>query len=394
MRLAWIENRTYPVTFGAAPWFDLNATDLRLPLSFYCGYSPAGNLAGLGAEPFGSKLAFGLICQQQPLAVAQASAGSAAKELALTKMVIDTNTALMILTALFAGFAARLIGRSWLVASAIVAMLLSRGRWLSGLGQVSDYYIWGLMLSVWLVFSCYFFKTASRYPFAAIWLALMALGLSFPETHLLFCALALVWLAVFLSPDWGEVGPPSPIRLLGAVDLPVGQAVAVHRRQLLPLAIASGLALMLSLGIYFNQLPSGHAFHWWDLRLLMSWFRELSGPVDIDLSLALVSMLIALVLPSPRRYPLLKVAITLVATALVIVVAASGWCTLATAELPRAQYFNVLLKPAYILAVFEPLLLVLGGLSLALIAGRIYDGLKKLTPAHSESSDSYRSETP
>lgn len=387
MRLAWIENRTYPVTFGPAPWFDISATDLRLPLSFYCGYSPAA-ATGLGTEPFGSRLAFALICQQG------ASTGGAAAEQAFTKAVIDTNTALMILTALFAGFAARLIGRSWLLASAIVAMLLSRGRWLSGLGQVTDYYIWGLILSVWLMFSCYFFKTASRYPFAALWLLLMALGLSFPEAHLLFIALALVWLAVFLSPDWGEVGPPSPIRLLGAVDLPVGQAVAVHRRQLMPLAVAAGLALMLSVGLTLEQLPSGHVFHWWDLRLLMTWFRELSLPIDIDLSLALAAMIIALILPSPRRYPLLKVAITLVVTALAIIVAASGWYTLASAELPRAQYFNVLLKPSYILPVFEPLLLVLGGLSLWLIAGRIYDGLKKLAPSSPESSDGYPAETP
>lgn len=411
MRLAWIENRTYPSIFGASPWFELSAADRQLPLTFYCGYS-SGDLTGLGLEPFRSRLAFALICStsagsdapspapfaQAPQTFTPAQAPLAeslsAWEQALKAAVTDTNTALMILTALMAGFVARLIGRSWLLASAIVAMLLSRGRWLSGLGQVSDYYIWGFILSFWLVLSCYFFKTASRYPFAAAWLFLMAAGLSFPETHLLIIALAAVWLAVFLSPDRGEVGPPSPIRLLGAVDLPVGQAVAVHRRQLLPLAAAGALGLALSLGLYLKGLPPAQVWHWWDLRVVILWFQQLYRPVDIDLSLAMAGMVIALILPSPRRYPLLKVAIALVFTALMVIIAASGWWTLATAHPARPSYFDVLLKPSFILPVFEPLLLVVGGLSLALLAARLYDFLTTVPRTSPQRDEGYRADTP
>lgn len=391
MRLAWIENRAYPTYFGDQPWFAVSSEPLQLPLSQLCGLVPTMP-AGYGTEPLNTVLGFGFICHYDrlltPPALAEPKSGRATplatakfgamEESQLRQVVVDTNTTFMILTALIVGFTARLVGRSWLLASAIVAMLLSRGRWLSGLGQVSDYYLWGFILSVWLMMSCYFFKTASRYPFGALWLFLWLIGMSFPEAHILFSTLVVVWLVVYLGPDQGDVGPPSPIRLLGAVDLPVGQAVAVHRKLLLPLALCSGMGLLASILIYRPRLLPVQVLHWWDLRVLGRWYTELVAPMDIDLRFAMSAMLIALLLRHHRRYPLLKVAISLVGTALALMMMASAWSALPKENLLTSSYFGVILKPGYILPVFEPLLLLLGALSLWMIGGRLYDFLKTL----------------
>lgn len=359
MRLAWIENRSYPTYLGDLPWFDFGSAELALPMAQLCGYVPSFP-DQLGLSPLRTLEAFGVICHFDQVLAQNPKVPS---EPRLRQIVVDVNTTAMILTALVLGFCARLIGRSWLLASAIVAMLLSRGRWLSGLGQVTDYYLWGLILAGWLLSACYFFKTASRYPLAAAWLLLLGLSFSLPETHLLFCALALVWLTIYMQPSLGEVGPPRPIRLFGAVDLPVGQAVAVHRRQLRPLAWLAFAGMVLSLSLYTPSTP----LPWitsWSLAMLEPWFHAVVEPIDIDLTIAISAMVVVLILGSHRRFPLLRAAISLVVTAMALVIAMSAWLALPSTQLHLVSYFNVILNPSYILPIFEPLLLMLGGLCL------------------------------
>lgn len=359
MRLAWIENRSYPTYLGALPWFDFGSVELALPMTQLCGYVPSFP-ARLGLSPLTTLEAFGTICHFDQVVDQSPKLPSESR---LRQIVVDVNTTAMILTALVLGFCARLIGRSWLLASAIVAMLLSRGRWLSGLGQITDYYLWGLILACWLLSACYFFKTASRYPLAAGWLWLLGLSFSLPEAHLLFCALAIVWLVIYMRPSLGEVGPPRPIRLFGAVDLPVGQAVAVHRRQLRPLAWLAFAGILLSLTFYIRGTP----LPWvnsWSVATLGPWYRALVEPIDIDLTIAMSAMVIVLILVSHRRFPLLRAAISLVVTAMALVITMSAWLALPSAQLQLSSYFNVILNPRYILPIFEPLLLMLGGLCL------------------------------
>lgn len=380
MRLAWIENRAYPTYFGDIPWFSDSAAEPLVPISQLCGYAPAleVELSNL-KEPLGTAGAFAFLCHIDlvfdPIPSEGWQEGSPLTESQLRRAAADINITLMILTALALGFSARLIGRSWLLASAIVAMLLSRGRWLSGLGQISDYYLWGLVLAFGLLAACVFFKTASRYPFIAIWLGTLILGFPLPEVHLVFCAFALVWLALYATPGGREVGPPVPIRLLGA--LPIGQAVAAHRRTLSILALAAAVGLVASLAFYAPRLAGVHLVHAWDLRVLGEWYQQWYAPIDIDIGIAMTAMVAALVLPRQRRYPLLQVTITLVVASLAFVSVASAWRALpkAVSELPTS--FNIIANPNFIVPVFEPLLLMLGGLSLAIVGAALYHELRR-----------------
>ncbi|MBF0440610.1 MAG: hypothetical protein HQK54_01775 [Oligoflexales bacterium] len=110
-------------------------------------------------------------------------------------VLIRKNQWILITTILFTVLMARMMTSSWIIALIVGASLLSRGRLIAAIGQLSIQNLFMFLMTVWMTFSIHFFKTASKVTFIFSYGVMILLG--FYDISAWFLSLIIPFCIVF-----------------------------------------------------------------------------------------------------------------------------------------------------------------------------------------------------
>lgn len=235
------------------------------------------------------------------------------------------NQGLLVLTVLACMIVARILTRSWIIALVVGLALFSRGRLIASSGQISGDHMIMFGLSLWAMFMAHWIRSGSRLILASVYLAtlwLVELEFSFIFLALVPLIYALVVRSKRLRADpsvqdpllfWPRVQAfmaleninlAAPEQPTGGIFRPLAKTFAiplregrVFRKFLKDMGIANVilLASLLALAIYKG--------YWglrvvWQMRKLSLWAQLWAMPIDRDIILSTVAILIAIFVSS------------------------------------------------------------------------------------------------
>ncbi|MBC7532010.1 MAG: hypothetical protein H7318_10560 [Oligoflexus sp.] len=318
------------------------------------------------------------------------------------------NQGFLIITVLACMIFARIVTRSWIIALLVGLALFSRGRLIASSGQISGDHMIMFGLSLWAMFMAHWIRSGSRIILACIFLSV--LWLMELEFGFVFLALVPLIYALVVRSKRVRERPPvqdpilfwprvqafmalqnftiaSPEQPTGGIFRPLAQTYAIPLREepifkrfMKDYGIVSGV--LLGLLLFFAAWKG----YWglrvvWQMAKLSLWGQLWAMPVDRDIILSGISILLAVgissfVLPALRGLNLSIV--------LGIILSTLGTLLIDHIYLP-AEATGFWLAPQVLLW-WEPLILALGVLGfyhgLIILVNQIWKRLKKETVAN------------
>lgn len=387
MRMAWIQNRDYPPIYDNSPWFLIHDPLSIKEINSSCTYYPSGKMLSLQEWiSFEPKSVFTFLC----------SRGAS-----LYSTFININTTFLFGIALFCGLIARLITGSWIFSCSISAMLLSRGRLISGLGQISDYYAISFLVTLWFFLTSFYLKTAAFSILILLISLSFLISLVFPEFFILFVGMSFfifILSVVNAKKDYASnlnaYTSSRKIGILNKLGISFRDYFYLYRPKIkFTIFLVLSLGIILSgisltsqkLGVFnFENEISLASLNSYPENFSEKIISMIKSSIDIDIYVSLFFIIITCFFTVNRTYLNLTEMVWILLWSLVagfglwsiswVIFELSGDAFHVSSQ----NYFNIFPRIDFFIPVFEPLILTFGALGIISYLKNIYYLLKRI----------------